>query len=630
MSPAKENQTPIRLPGTLPYVALVLFAAQAVTGVLLMTVYSPSTTSAWGSVWYLQTQVPAGWFVRGLHHFVADAMVIVLAAYALQLVMSRACLAFPGAWWTTLCLLGLTLALSLSGELLPWDQAGFWSSNVRLNILARVPWLGEPLRRLLIGGAELGQLSLTHFFTLHVVVLPLLAWVMLRGYRRLRARAAVAKQAGGDGKGVQAGADRDRFKQSIAAAFVFGMVVAVVWYANRRMGQTLLDAPADATASDYPARPEWHTLFLYQWLKYFQGPTAEVVGAVVIPSVLALTMFALPLLSRILRPGPAHRLFMGAVMMALLTAGGLTSLAMLADRDPETEWVQRIHTTQASGQTLSSSDEAVLRAHDFNRQREHARSIARRSWELAAEHGIPPEGPLSLLANDPMSRGPKLFAAHCASCHRFDGHDGLGRVPIEPATSSDLRGYGTQKWIRGLLQNPMATKYFGRMKKPDGEPAHTRMQKFLARLHLDHETDTDRQKLNQDLDSVAIYLEFESRHPGRLAGVGADAGSPSPPLGEPPARSEAILRGRRFFVSVCNECHSYDGERSGTTRAPEMMGYAGAGWIEAMIADPTHETRYGSTGREPAQMPPFKEKLSERDRQLLAEWLSTAGHADDR
>ena len=90
---------------------------------------------------------------------------------------------------------------------------------------------------------------------------------------------------------------------------------------------------------------------------------------------------------------------------------------------------------------------------------------------------------------------------------------------------------------------------------------------------------------------------------------------------------EAIAeKGRRVFLRVCNECHSYRGERTGTTRAPEMFGYASVDWIEAMIADPSKPTRFGNSGREPAQMPAFREKLNQHERRLIAEWLFQDGH----
>ncbi|MEK7757846.1 MAG: cytochrome c, partial [Planctomycetota bacterium] len=357
----------------------------------------------------------------------------------------------------------------------------------------------------------------------------------------------------------------------------------------------LLDAPADPTATNYPALPECHTLFLYQWLKAFQGPVFEIVGAIVIPSVIYLAFFLLPFAERILSQLAAHRLAIGLTTVVVLSAVGLTVAAKWDDRDPGDGTFNAVRDKQKNGATLLGSDEAVLRARQFNRRRDQAVRDAKRALELAASEGIPPEGPSALLARDPSSAGPRLFATHCAVCHRYDGHDGRGDVPLDPATSSDLAGFASRQWIRDLLANPMDERYFGRMRTPEGEPAHTRMSKFLSELMPDG-AEAQRAWL-ADLDAVAAYLAA------------------------PSAPSARWRQGRDVFQQICNECHSYAGVRNGTTHAPEMLGYGSVEWIELMIAEPDHESRYRALGKERARMPRFKDKLTERERNMLAVWL---------
>ncbi|MCH7602199.1 MAG: hypothetical protein IIB54_05490, partial [Planctomycetes bacterium] len=79
-----------------------------------------------------------------------------------------------------------------------------------------------------------------------------------------------------------------------------------------------LDAPADPTASDYPARPEWHTLFLYQWLKYFNNPRAEVIGAIAVPSGVLLLFMAFSLAARVLRERVGHLFAVSVTFVTLL------------------------------------------------------------------------------------------------------------------------------------------------------------------------------------------------------------------------------------------------------------------------------------------------------------------------
>jgi len=385
-------------------------------------------------------------------------------------------------------------------------------------------------------------------------------------------------------------------------------VVLATWYAKDVLGSALLDAPADRTATDYPARPEWHTLFLFQWLKFFHGPTAEVVGAILIPGILTLVLLALPFLCRAFSEQRAHRIAVTSSAAVALGAVVLTAASLWADRNPSDSTVTAAHAKRGSGQMLTAAEESRLRARQFNVQRVQARTIARRALELAGARGIPPEGPGALLARDPQSQGPRLFAANCASCHRFNGHNGLGEVPADPPTSSDLKGFASREWIRGLLENPMSDRYFGRMRTPEGEPAHTRMDRF-TRERLESADESMRAQVGAEYDAVAAFLADQSR----------DRKGASPAARE----SEALVtRGQEVFTTICNECHSYAGERTGTTRAPEMQGYGSVEWLELMIAEPDHESRYRSTGRERARMPRFQERLSNLERRMLAEWLA--------
>jgi len=571
-----------------------LFALELVTGFLLMTGYSPSTNHAWGSVWYIQTQVSFGWLIRGLHHFGSDALILVVLAYIVWLLVRKAYRS-PGelVWWAAMALLGVALALSLTGHLLPWDQKGYWGTTVRLNILARTPLLGEGLKTLLVGGSELGTLTLTRFHALHTVGLPVLFAAFLAFGRWGARRHAAASDTAGAGA----------WTRSVAYLGVLMILMTIIGYARSISGSEWLDAPADPTTPNYPARPEWHTLFLFQWLKSFEGPTMEVLGAIVAPGFVTLVFVLFPFFDRVVSPRLAHRLAVAFTALIGFSVLGLTYAAVRADRDPAEATVLAARQKFEQGLPLSRADEKVLGARRFNRQRTEAARVAARSGELVAEHGVPPEGPAVLLRNDPMTRGPTLFATHCAACHRYHGHDGVGTVPLATPTSSDLGDYATKEWIRGLLSNPMADGYFGRMVTPEGEPAHTRMSRWITEMLDENETEQDRRTLFEQFDAVAAYLEDESLRPGRTAD------------------HALIRRGHEFFLAKCNECHSYAGERRGTTRAPEMFGYGSVPWIELMIADPAHESRYRSVGRERARMPAFLERLSESDRRLIAQWL---------
>ena len=156
------------------------FLVQAVTGVALMTSYAPSEQTAWASVHYITFTQSGGWLLRGLHHFGAQAMVIVLAMHLLQVALFGAYKKPREVnWWLGLGLLALTLGFALTGYLLPWDQKGYWATRVATNIAGTVPVVGDATQKLMQGGAEYGSLTPTRFYALHVAVLPALLVILV-------------------------------------------------------------------------------------------------------------------------------------------------------------------------------------------------------------------------------------------------------------------------------------------------------------------------------------------------------------------------------------------------------------------------------------------------------------------
>src|ERR1051325_6583192 len=148
-------------------------AVQFITGIFLWMAYSPSSQTAWESVYYIQNGMMGGWLLRGIHHFTAQAMNILLVLHLMQVLIDGAYKAPREMnFWFGLLLLLLVLGLSLTGYLLPWDQKGFWATKVATNIMAIPPFIGPQLQRVVIGGADYGHHTLTRFFALHAGALP--------------------------------------------------------------------------------------------------------------------------------------------------------------------------------------------------------------------------------------------------------------------------------------------------------------------------------------------------------------------------------------------------------------------------------------------------------------------------
>ena len=358
---------------------LVSFLVQVITGILLTMNYAPSVKTAWPSVNYIQNEVPLGSFVRGIHHWGSSAMVILLLLHLVQVFVWGA-YKRPRefTWMVGVLLLACTLGLAFTGYLLPWDQKAYWASKVGLGIVGTVPVLGDDLRTLLQGGAQIGNLTLTRFFALHAFLLPglliVLAVVHLYLFRLHGVTPPWWESA------AQLKAEEEPFWPGqvwkngvLALAFLIGLGV---WAVYRPVP---LEVQADPSQPTVP-RPEWYFMFLFQLLKYFQGPY-EVVGTFVLPTMSFLLLLLWPFLDRSPYRDPRRR----PVAMTLLGVG----------------------TAGLVGSTIFAIATDV-------RMREPMLA-AKRTPAAAAE----PAGPLQRLDVA------KSYNTTCAACH---GVDGTGRL----------------------------------------------------------------------------------------------------------------------------------------------------------------------------------------------------------
>ena len=156
------------------------FILLVVTGVLLMLYYHPSVPQAYSDVKDLRFVVSSGLFLRNLHRWSAHAMVFFAFAHMFR-VFYRGAYRAPREfnWVVGVVLLLVTLLLSYTGYLLPWDQLAYWAITVGTNISSAVPLIGEKIRFLLLGGHQVNANALLRFYVLHCVILPLTAVLFL-------------------------------------------------------------------------------------------------------------------------------------------------------------------------------------------------------------------------------------------------------------------------------------------------------------------------------------------------------------------------------------------------------------------------------------------------------------------
>lgn len=410
-----------------------LFALQVITGIVMALHYSPSSSQAWGSIVFFQQNLQTGWFIRGLHHWAASFMVILAIVHLFQVFLFGAYKKPREVnWWTGVALFLITFALALTGYLLPWDQRGYWSTRVVTNIIGTIPLIGSKLREILIGGKEFGSTTLTHFYGLHILILPALFVLVLIFHILVFRRHGVTPSWRSTDKELEAKTE-PFWPRQIFYDLAFSLLILMAlgaWVIYQKGAP--LGPPADPV-SNYLARPEWYFLFLFQVLKYFKGEW-EVVGIFLFPSAILIFLLILPVIDREPSRNPLARkvLFvLGGIFSLFL--GSLTLLALYEDKsDPV-----------------------------FSHQKLEGERQARAALQLA-QGGIPPEGPLVMIEKDPNEHGRKIFAAQCMNCHTLD-HLGGKEGP-------DLTAYLSEAWLEGFLKDPQSIKYYGGTKFKDMTP----------------------------------------------------------------------------------------------------------------------------------------------------------------
>ncbi len=339
-----DREVPDRLTWwhTLGSATLTVFLIQIVTGVVLATYYAPSPDHAYDSIRYIDQQVASGWLVRGIHHWGASAMVVLVIAHMIR-VFSVGAYKYPREinWLLGIGLFGLVLGFSFTGYLLPWDQKAYWATAVGTNIAGTTPWIGEQLVALLRGGAELGAATLTRFYAFHVLWLPLLLGGLVLLHLVLVIRQGIAALPAALEQGAPPRTTDPAYPTYYRAAYAasesgrvrfwpdivgkdglvsLGVVSAIVLLALA-FGAPL-EPPADPTDTVYVPRPEWYFLPIFQLLKLVPGSMESLV-AVGVPTALLIVLLALPFLDRRSGRNLLHRPVAATGLVFLLGSSGL-------------------------------------------------------------------------------------------------------------------------------------------------------------------------------------------------------------------------------------------------------------------------------------------------------------------
>jgi quinol-cytochrome oxidoreductase complex cytochrome b subunit len=484
--------------------ALGLFALECLTGLALAFHYSPSMTSAWASVAWLETHVPGGSLIRAVHQHGTSALFVV---YALLLAHGLATATWrrprEALWLNALVTFLLLPAFALTGNFLPLDQGGWHGLEVELGVIASAPF-GDTLKAALIGGPELGQTSVTRLYALHALGLPAVALFHIALWAFIaRDRAAPSLPPHSPSRPPAP------LGQTLRTLSLLSLAFATVLALSLALGPARLDAPADPGAA-FPARPEWYFMALNQ-LNALLGT----IGGLVVPPLIVLAFAAAPLIDRGRRPRlAALPASIGALALAALTALGLWSDASDADL-LKADTTAREDAASALSAFSSEGLDGLGRAPSrvgLSLYREKGCASCHDDTEVAAPRlagwntlartaaflkdpdgerffkGSPLEGSMTAFggndqARDALSRyllhgsghpdeasttpaqlaaGKQAFSDDgCDTCHnppekapRDAGYD-------PKPTGPDLRGYASFEWTRALIRDVHDPRFFG-------------------------------------------------------------------------------------------------------------------------------------------------------------------------
>jgi len=262
----KESTLCFTLTFGLGGMAALLLVIQVVTGLLLKFHYEPSPENAYNSILNMQGTLLFGKMLRNIHHWSAIVFVWLAFLHLLRV-------AFTGAyrpprditWITGMVLLLLVVLSNFTGYLLPWDQLSYWAVTVGTSLLSYVPLAGEPIRRALLGGAEVGQPTLTNFFNLHTGVIPLLIIVLMAWHFWRIRRAGGVVVADNDKESPMVDARPNLVNREFVVAMTLLAAIFII--------SSLFDAPlrerANPAFSPNPAKAPWYFMGLQELLIHF-------------------------------------------------------------------------------------------------------------------------------------------------------------------------------------------------------------------------------------------------------------------------------------------------------------------------------------------------------------------------
>jgi ubiquinol-cytochrome c reductase cytochrome b subunit len=308
---------------------LIAFLIQVVTGIALASGYVASSGQAYSTLQFI-TGAPIGRIVRGLHYFGASAMIILIGLHTIRVYL-MASYKYPRQmnWLSGVVLLLLTLAMVFTGQLLRWDQTGFWSVLIAAEQAGRVPVIGNWLGHFILAGDTVGGATLSRFFVAHVFLFPGLIFLFVGFHLYLVVHNGISEPPSAD-RPVDPKTYRPWFHALLArdgepfwpdaawrdVVFGFLVVLTVVGLAIM-VGPPMLGKPPDPTIVEATPRPEWYFLWYYAILSLIPKWSEDLV-MVWGPAIFGVALILLPFVARKGQRSPLRRPWSFVIVAAIL------------------------------------------------------------------------------------------------------------------------------------------------------------------------------------------------------------------------------------------------------------------------------------------------------------------------